>query len=74
MKSLPPNDAHDSPATPCQSDASVLSTQAAFTDSHHVGVPPLDADLYQAAAQLYNDSVLIEPEMRISHHLLWCVQ
>ena len=30
------------------------STQAAFTDSHHVGVPPLDADhLSQAAAHQY---------------------
>ena len=49
MKSLPQNDAHltrDSSAAACQSDASVHvpSTQAAFTDSHHGGVPPLDAD------------------------------
>ena len=56
MKSLPQNDAHlprDSSAAACQSDASVPSTQAAFTDSHHGGVPPLDADdLSQATAQL----------------------
>ena len=68
VKSLPPNDAHlsrDGSAAPCQSDASVPSTQATFTDSHHVGVPPLDADdLSQAAAQLYyEDLVLIESEM-----------
>ena len=54
VKFLPPNDAHlphDSSAAPCQSDASVPSTQAAFTDSHLVGVPQLDADdLSQATA------------------------
>ena len=59
VKFLPPkfNDAYlpsDRSAAPCQSDASVPSTQAAFTDSHHVGVPPLDADdLSQAAAHRY---------------------
>ena len=44
----------DSSAALCQSDASVPSTQAALIDSHHVGVPPLDADnLSQAAAHQY---------------------
>ena len=50
-----PNDAQlprNGSAPPSQSDgASVQSTQAAFTNSHHGGVPPLDADdLSQATA------------------------
>ena len=51
------NDAHlprDGSAAPCPSDASVPSTQAAFTDSHHVVYLHLiDADdLPKARAQL----------------------
>ena len=54
------------------SDARVPSTQAAFTDSNRVGVPPLDAgDLSGYCPSI---SVLIEPEIRVPHlHLLWCV-
>ena len=41
MKSLLPNDAHlprDGSAALSQSDASIPSTQAAFTDSHHANI------------------------------------
>ena len=75
IKSLPPNCAclpRSSVIAPCQSDTSVSSTQAAFTDSHPHALDANDINLSQAAAHQYLH-VLIEPEMRVPHlHLLWC--
>ena len=73
VRSLPPNDAHlprDGSAAPSQSDAGVPSTQAAFTNSHHGGVPLAtwcwwSLSGYSPAA-VCEDSILIEPERRAS--------
>ena len=58
MKSLPPNDAH----LPRHQPVCHLNSLTAIT-----GVPPLDADLSQATAQLCEDSILIEPEMSYTY-------